>query len=49
MATGIANAVAAIGSSIFSLGPIAGYRFNLKTQSCAGASVTLVVNQAGIG
>jgi hypothetical protein len=29
--------------------PIAGYRFSLNAPSSAGASVTLVVLQAGIG
>lgn len=36
------------GSSIAPL-PIAGYRFNFNVPSSAGATATMVVNQAGIG
>lgn len=43
---GSANQILALPSS---LTPIAGYRFNLNSVSSVGASVTLVVNQAGIG
>lgn len=46
--TGSSNQVVTIGTNS-SIGPIAGYRFNLNSLSSVGASVTLVVNQAGIG
>jgi hypothetical protein len=36
------------GSSLYPA-PIAGYRFNFNAPSSAGATATLVVNQAGIG
>ena len=44
--TGSSNQFLGLGSSIT---PIAGYRFNFNAPSSAGASATLVVNQAGIG
>ena len=37
-----------VGSSVAPL-PIAGYRFNFNAPSSAGASATLIMNQAGIG
>ena len=44
--TGSSNQVITVGAS---LAPIAGYRFNFNSPSSAGASATLVCNQAGIG
>jgi hypothetical protein len=44
--TGSSNQFLGLGSSIT---PIAGYRFNFNVPSSAGATATLVVNQAGIG
>lgn len=48
IATGSANATVSIGTNS-SVGPIAGYRFNLNTPSSAGASATMIALQAGIG
>jgi hypothetical protein len=42
----LSNLAASVGSS---LAPIAGYQFNLNTPSSAGASVTFVALQSGIG
>jgi hypothetical protein len=42
----LSNLVASVGSS---LAPIAGYRFILNAQSSAGAGVTMVASQAGVG
>ncbi|WP_426418471.1 hypothetical protein [Bradyrhizobium genosp. A] len=48
--TGSSNAMFALGSSaVAPIGSIAGYRFTLNTQSSAGAPVTLVALQSGIG
>lgn len=49
--TGSSNAMFRLGSTVtFPVGaPIAGYRLNLNSQSSAGARVTLVSMQAGIG
>ena len=46
--TGSSNQAITLGTNS-SIGPIAGYRFNFNVPSSAGASATLVVNQAGIG
>jgi hypothetical protein len=42
----LSNLVASVGSS---LAPIARYRFSLNAPSSAGASVTFVALQAGVG
>lgn len=49
--TGSSNAMISLGSTVtFPAGPpIAGFQFTLNTQSSAGAPVTLVVLQSGIG
>lgn len=49
--TGSSNSLFALGSSaVAPIGaPIAGYQFTLNTQSSAGAVVTLVMLQPGIG
>ncbi|MCP3382852.1 hypothetical protein NLM31_21020 [Bradyrhizobium sp. CCGUVB4N] len=49
--TGSSNAMFRLGSTVTAPinAPIAGYRMNLNSQSSAGASVTLVSVQAGIG
>lgn len=49
--TGAANVWVTLGSSAtFPVGPpIAAYQFNLNSQSSAGAKVTLVTLQSGIG
>jgi hypothetical protein len=46
--TGSSNQVITLGSNS-SIGPIAGYRFNFNAPSSAGATVTLICNQSGIG
>lgn len=38
-----------LGGTAVTLGPIAAYKFTLNTQSSAGAKVTLVTMQSGIG
>ena len=43
---GSSNQFVSVGSSML---PIAGYQFSLNAPSSAGASVTMVVLQAGIG
>jgi hypothetical protein len=48
--TGSSNQFIGVGpGSTTGLTAIAGYRFNFNVPSSAGASATLVVNQAGIG
>lgn len=49
--TGSSNSIFSLGSSAVAplTTPIAGYQFTLNTQSSAGASVTLVTLQAGVG
>lgn len=48
--TGSSNQFAGVGpGSTSGLATIAGYRFNFNAPSSAGATATLVVNQAGIG
>lgn len=49
--TGSSNAMFSVGSSVtFPIGhPIAAYQFTVNTQSSAGAKVTLISMQSGIG
>jgi hypothetical protein len=44
--TGSSNQFVTLGTSAV---PITGYRFNFNVPSSAGATATLVVNQAGVG
>jgi hypothetical protein len=46
IATGSSDIYISLGTSAL---PIAGYQFTLNTQSSAGAKVTLVTLQSGIG